>query len=315
MENRPMFPHAIDSTMLASFRSCPQLMFRQYIEHWKPRVESVHLIAGAAFAKGIEKAREAFFVDGKSARESEGEGLKALLISYGNFECPSDSAKSPERMAGALEYYFDQYPLGQDGTSPLSFPNGKRAIEFSFATPLPINHPETGDPLLYTGRADMIADFAGGSYVFDEKTTSQLGASWSRQWELRSQFTAYCWASRLAGIPVDGAIVRGVSILKTKYETQQVITYRPDWEVDRWLGQTVRDLQRMIEAWKTGYWDYSLDHACAEYGGCGFRQICKSQTPENWLPIYFEKKVWDPLLKKEMSVEEYEKSWEAGVGK
>lgn len=54
---RPMFPHAIDSTMLATFRSCPQKFFRQYIQHWKPKTESVHLIAGGAFAAGIEAAR------------------------------------------------------------------------------------------------------------------------------------------------------------------------------------------------------------------------------------------------------------------
>ena len=306
---RPMFPHAIDSTMLASFRSCPQLMFRQYIEHWKPRVESVHLIAGGAFAKGIEKAREAFFVQGLSADESMGVGLQALLAAYGDFSCPPESPKSAQRMAGALEFYFSEYPLGADGTNPLAFPDGRRAIEFSFAEPLPINHPVTGDPILYSGRADMIAEFAGGTYVFDEKTTSQLGPSWSRQWDLRSQFTAYCWASGKAKIPVQGAIVRGVSILKSKYETQQVLTYRQDWEIERWLAQTVRDITRMIQAWQTGIWDWSLDHACAEYGGCILRQVCKAKTPEDWLPVYFEKRVWDPLLRKELSVEEYEKSW------
>ena len=33
---KPMFPHAVDSTMLATFRSCPQKFFRQYVQHWKP---------------------------------------------------------------------------------------------------------------------------------------------------------------------------------------------------------------------------------------------------------------------------------------
>ena len=47
---KPIFPHAVDSTMLATFRSCPQKFFRQYVEHWKPKAESVHLVAGGAFA-------------------------------------------------------------------------------------------------------------------------------------------------------------------------------------------------------------------------------------------------------------------------
>ena len=167
----------------------------------------------------------------------------------------------------------------------------------------------TGQPLLYTGRADMIADFAGGRYVFDEKTTSQLGQTWLNQWELRSQFTGYIWAARQANIETQGAIVRGISILKTKYDTLQVITNRSPWEIDRWLVQVTRDAQRMIRCWEEEWWDYSLDNACTEYGGCSLRSVCKSPDPETWLPMYFEPKVWDPLARKEMTVEEWEKNW------
>ena len=300
------FPMAIDSTILGTFRSCPQKAFRQYIEHWKPQSESVHLVAGGAFADGIEAARRAYYEQGKNAEDSVAEGLQRLITKYGDFECPPESGKSLERTAGALEFYFNSYPLGHDGATPLTFPDGRRGIEFSFAQPLPINHPVSGDPLLYTGRSDMIAEFAGGVYIYDEKTTSQLGASWSKQWEMRSQFTGYCWAAKQFGIDAAGVIIRGVSILKTKYDTQQAITYRTPYEVDRWVDQTCRDIERMIVAWKQGHWDYNLDHACAEYGGCSLVPVCKSSSPEDWLGMYFQKRVWDPLLKKEVSVEEYE---------
>jgi hypothetical protein len=61
--------------------------------------------------------------------------------------------------------------------------------------------------------------------------------------------------------------------------------------------------------WEAGWWDYALDHACAEYGGCSMVQVCKSPNPETWLPMYFTQRVWDPLLRKEMTVAEYEESW------
>ena len=192
---------------------------------------------------------------------------------------------------------------------PVTFPDGRRGIEFSFAEPLPFHHPVTGDPILYTGRSDMVANFAGGIYVVDEKTTSSLGASWPRQWEMRAQFSGYLWALRRIGVEPAGAIVRGVSILKTKYDTMQAITYRSPYELERWEKQTCRDLARMQRMWEEGWWDYALDHACAEYGGCSMTQVCKSSDPETWLPSYFEKRVWDPLLRKEMTVEEYEASW------
>jgi hypothetical protein len=240
---RPYFPVAIDSTLLAAFRSCPQRAFRQYIEHWKPATDSVHLIAGGAFADGIETARRMFFEQGAPGPDAVAGGLKTLIERYGDFECPPDSGKSLERTAGALEFYFENYPLGGDGATPITFADGRRGIEFSFAEPLPINHPVTGEPLLYTGRSDMIAEAFQGVYIFDEKTTSSLGPSWSKQWDMRSQFTGYCWAAKQSGLNPSGVCVRGISILKTKYDTQQVVTYRSPYEIDRWLGQVVRDIR------------------------------------------------------------------------
>lgn len=306
---RPMFPNTVDSTIIGTMRSCQRKGFYQYIQHWKPKAQSVHLVAGGAFASGIEAARRAFYVDGHSPEMSEGIGLSSLISHYGDFECPADSAKSLERMCGALEFYFFHYPLGADGANPITLPGGKRGIEFSFAEPLPILHPVTGDPILYTGRSDMIAERAGGIYIYDEKTTSSLGASWGKQWEMRSQFTGYAWAAAQQGIKTAGSIVRGVSILKTKYDTLEVPTYRTQYEIDRWYDQLLRDLKRMISSWEEGYWDFNLEGACNDYGGCPFTRVCKSETPEDWLPIYFEKKVWDPLARRELSEKEFETSW------
>ena len=310
---RPFFPVAIDSTTLAAFRSCPQRAYRQYMEHWKPAAESVHLIAGGAFADGIEQARRCFYEQGTSAEDAVAMGLQALITKYGDFECPPDSAKSLERTAGALEFYFENYPLGEDGAVPIRFADGRHGIEFSFAQPLPINHPVTGDPILYTGRSDMVAEAFGGTYIYDEKTTSALGPSWSKQWEMRSQFTGYCWAAQEFGLNPTGVVVRGVSILKTKYDTQQVISYRSPYEIDRWLHQTCRDIERMIQCWNEGYWDFNLDHACSEYGGCAFQSICKSSDPEAWLKTYFVKRVWNPLARKEQTIEEYEQEMQGWV--
>lgn len=306
---RPMFPHTVDSTILSAFRSCRQKFFRQYVEHWKPQSPSVHLIAGGAFAAGIESARNTYYVNGGTAEDAEASGLAALIRHYGDFQCPDDSAKSLERMCGALEFYFSHYPLGADGANPITLPSGRRGIEFSFAEPLEILHPVTGAPILYTGRSDMIAERAGGIYVYDEKTTSSLGATWPRQWEMRSQFTGYIWAAAQQGIKVDGAMVRGIAILKTMYNHMECPTYRTRYEVERWHDQTLRDIADMIRCWESGYWDYNLDGACTEYGGCSFVKICKSSDPEAFLPVYFEQRVWDPLLRKETSVADYEASW------
>lgn len=299
------FPQVIDSTTIAAFRSCPQKAFRQYFQHWKPQGESVHLIAGGAFAAGLEAARTAYYADGWDMSSAEAMGIKALVEKYGDFQCPEDSVKSLERMVGALEYYFTRYPLDTDPAKPAKFTNGRLGIELSFSEPLPVAHPVTGNPILFAGRSDMVCEFAGGIYIEDDKTTSQLGATWSKQWDLRSQFTGYCWAARQSNIPVTGVLVRGVSILKTKYDTQQALTYRANWEMDRWLAQVVRDIERMKVAWETGYWDYALDEACTQYGGCSLQRVCKSESPDTWLPMYFTPRVWNPLLREEETLGTY----------
>ena len=317
----PLFPGIIDSSMLSAFRACPYKAYLSYIEHWKPKFESVHLVAGGAFAKGIEIARKEFFENGADRETAEALGLSALITAYGSFDCPSESAKSLPRMVGALGFYFSNYPLGNDGAEPITLPSGRRGIEFSFIEPLDIHHPTTGDPILFSGRADMVASFAGGTYCFDEKTTSQLGAKWSDQWDLRSQFTSYCWAGRRLGVPTQGAIVRGVSILKTKYETAQAITYRADWELDRWEELMYRQLRKMLDCYcQQEYdqdldgscvrggnpWDRNTDSACNDYGGCAFRKVCKAKNPYEVLTQDFVRRVWDPVSHREVPIEIWE---------
>jgi hypothetical protein len=150
----------------------------------------------------------------------------------------------------------------------------------------------------------MIVEMINGIFVHDDKTTGSLGASWPRQWEMRGQFSGYCWAAKESGIKVDGMLVRGVAILKSTYNHAQHITYRPDWEVQRWLMQSLADLQRMIECWESGYFDYNLGEACNEYGGCMFTDVCKKPNPDEWLPVYYKRRQWNPLTREEKEIED-----------
>jgi hypothetical protein len=207
-------------------------------------------------------------------------------------------------MLGALAFYFSQYPLGADSAKPHRLPSNKLGIEFSFVEPLDIDHPE-GPPLLYCGRFDAIMDFAGGIWGCDEKTTSSLGASWSRQWDLRSQFTAYTWGARQHDIPLEGFIVRGVSILKTKYDTQQALTYRPAWLIELWYENLMADLTSMQQMWESDRWRMNLDDSCNAYGGCPFKKVCMSPPAEQkvWLHQGFTKRRWDPVTRTETQFE------------
>lgn len=291
------FPEAIDSSMRAAFVACPHKFFYEHIWQIAPASPNRHLHAGASFARGLEVARKVFFEGRGSKEDAEIEGFKAFILAYGEFEVADGETKGFADMLGALDYYFEQYPIDTDPIRPVITPLGA-AVEFTFALEIPnTRHPETGNPLLYFGRFDQLCSFNDTLFVEDDKTASQLGASWANQWELRSQLTGYCWAARQYGYSVQGAIVRGISILKTGYGNAQEITYRPQWQIDRWLHQLQRDVGRMLDCWREQYWDYTLDGACSHYGGCAYLSLCKSANPENWLVPDYQRREWNPMVK------------------
>jgi hypothetical protein len=288
------FPRVLDATMIAAW-GCPRRFEYAHLRRYGAAGgTSIHLRAGAAYAKGLEVARKAY-CSGQSPSRCLLLGTEALIKEYGDAD-PLGTAKSLDRMVGALEFYFDRYPLDKDGAR-ISLIHEVPCVEWSFAIPLPFEHPDTGEPLLYAGRTDAIVDFVGGRYALDDKTTSQLGESWSKQWTLRSQFTGYAWAASTLGIKLAGVIVRGVSILKTKYDTAQAIVNEPEWKIAQWLNHRDHAIQGMLEAYQNGYFDAALDEKCNEYGGCMFKPVCEvpPANREAWLDTNYTENEWSPI--------------------
>jgi len=296
------FPPVIDSSMRSEFVSCPHSFFRRYIQGLQLPHRSVHLHFGSCFADGIATFRKEFYGGSRPHIDDALQAATATIIrSWGDFpEEVEGSAKSLYRCVGALEAYIAQYPPATDHVKPL-IENGTIHTEFNFALPLPILHPETDEPLLYAGRFDMLGDMAGLKVIEDDKTTSQLGATWGQQWRLRGQFTGYAWGASEFGHRIDGIVVRGISILRTQYGHAEIIEQRPQWMIDAWKNQLHRDIYRMIDCWKvyslTGKptsFDQNLDSTCSAYGGCQFLDLCTSADPDRWLPNY-DTTSYDPL--------------------
>lgn len=306
-----MFPRLLDSTAVADFRSCPQKFLRAHVENLTPaQGKSTDLVAGGAYASGIEVYRRLRYL-GESHDFALAQSFRAMSVAWADFDPPPDHQKSFPNMVGALIYATEvAWPWESDHLRLLTLAGPQDpAIEFTFAIPLPIDNPDTGDPLIYAGRFDAIVSYQGALFGLDDKTTSKLGPQWARQWDLRSQFTGYTWAAHQFGIPLQGFVVRGISILTghtdpsepkarkdLPYSHLQVITYRPQWLIDRWYSQLLLDIERMILCYQKGYWDYDLDTACTLYSGCPFQPLCLTPNPEAWLADYTTRE-WDPLAK------------------
>jgi hypothetical protein len=279
-------------------------------------------MAGAAFAKGLEVWRMAYLqggydmpVFGEVMTETGVEerqidtkwiecrdqhdalelGLEALMLAYDDSVETFGSAKTLDRMCGALEFYADRYPLDDPEHGTVAIIGGKPAVEWNFALPLPVLHPDTGEPLIFCGRLDVVLDIFSGRYLTDDKTTSSLGASWPNQWEMRGQFVGYAWAARELGLQVDGTLVRGVSILKTKYETAQKPVHQPGWKIDEWLSAVTHKLEYAKVLYAQHANVAAFGEPCNEYGGCEFRDICQARDHAGWLESNFVERNWNPL--------------------
>jgi hypothetical protein len=289
------FPTTIDSTMMNAWKQCELKFMREFIWGLTPHSTSPDLHAGGAIAFGIEVTRKAFYGEKLTADSALAKGIKEFTEFWGDYEAPEKHNKSYERCLVALEAYFNEYPLATDAIQPY-MSKGKPAVEYTFAIPLEINNPDTGEPLFYSGRFDMLGIWHDMLWIIDEKTTKSLGAAFAKKWGLRSQFLGYTWASKQHGFDCVGAIVRGIGILKTKIDFMQIPITIPDWMIEKWHEQLLYQIQKMIDVYKSGVWQPNFDEACTQYGGCLFNSLCISKNPGPWYNDYHIRK-WDPLAK------------------
>lgn len=307
------FPTQIDSTMLATFDSCPQKFFIEYFLHLAPTGRSPDLHAGGAFATALEHTRRALYMHDLPLADAILPGLRAFMQYWGDYEPPEDHPKSRTNTFNAVLDYFAEYPPAQDPVQPYINEAGEPAVEFTFAEPTEILHPETQQPILHVGRFDMLGVYNKSLLaVVDEKTTKALGAMWAKQWMMRGQFIGYCRAAQRAGFDCSTAIIRGIAIQKTQYKHMQVIESFPRWQIERWWDETQRKIAQMIDYWHmTKYiiehngldyekihrmWPYSYGDACSSYGGCSFAHLCTVERPSEWYDNY-SLRFWDPLKK------------------
>jgi len=295
MTERPDFPGFIDSTARKDFVACDMLGYYRHFLHLRPKGQNIHLHFGGCLAKGLEMFRRSFYGKEESFDESLKAGAEAILLQWGDMVPPEKSKKTMSACVVSLYDYFIEYPPAEDPIKPWMFEGGP-AVEFTFALPIPgTKHPQTSEPILYTGRFDMLAKYNDAAFVCDEKTATSLGMSWANGWRLASQITGYIWAAKQFGHSVQGAVIRGISPQARGIKHQMVIEQRADWMIDRWLAQLRRDIEKMIRSWETGLWDYNLDGSCASYGGCPYLPLCLSKNPMQGVETDYEVVIWDPL--------------------
>lgn len=294
-------PPYIDSSMMVAFRSCPRKFYYEYIQCLRPRGRKVDLVAGGAFAAGLEAAYVARFAYGRSEHEAYQAAYRAFASSWGDFDDVEGHTKSFARTFQAVLDYFTIYPFDTDHVRPMLRHDGHPSFEFSFAVPLTDDrfprHPD-GGPFLFTGRFDAFGHLDGRLVIRDEKTSGRAPSRrWSDQWNLRNQFMLYCWAAQQSGYPVDTVVVRGITIQKTQFHHVEAIKIYPNFLVERAVDQLARDLHRLVDCYRSNYFDFNFGDTCNAYGSpCAFTDPCSTFDPTVWFTDY-DRERWNPLLR------------------
>lgn len=219
---RAGFPKVLDSTMLLK-SACPAKFFYEHCLHLHPSQKSIHLHAGGAFAHGVEYVRRAFYIKKLPLDEALFEGWREFINYWGDYDAPENSYKDFSNVSAALFDYFHQYNPNNDYVQPLIKQNGEPAVEFTFSIPLPIDHPDTKEPLVYAGRCDMVGTYQNATCIVDEKTTYTFPADWARVFAMRGQFIGYCLHPQHEVLTRSGW--KGIALLK---EGEEICIYCDD---------------------------------------------------------------------------------------
>jgi hypothetical protein len=315
----PDFPEVWDSTIRASFANCMRKGYWEFIRNLRKSESNIDLLFGSAFAKAMEVARKSYYVHGRPAYAAQIDGIIAATNIWerenGDEVVPHKGDAANKTYAGlvdAIDSYFQRWPLDTDELRPLALPNGELFIEKTFAFPIDgTAHPRTGKPIIYGGRLDMLSVWKDADLCIgvDEKTTTRLGDSWSNRWLLRAQFTGYCKGAEIYGYRVRHFHIRGIGIMKNDIAFAENIQTRKPWQIDSWLSQTRRDINRAIRTYQRmclepelglhTYWDQNLDAVCTLYNKpCSYIDLCASEKPERWIHNY-DDVVWNPLADRE----------------
>lgn len=319
MALQSFFPQPLTSSMLMTFDACELKGVRSYIQHLRDvgDAPSTHLVAGGAFAKGLEVARKAYYDDKETETDAEILGTQALIDYYGDHQ-PTRKTKSLDNMIAALDLYFGEYPLSCMGDAPIRLPSGKHAIEHSFLAELPFKHPDLKEetPLLIAGRADAIIEHGGKLWLLDEKTTGmQFGRNWASSWATRGQFTTYSLYFKRQGLDIAGVCVRGVYLGSSRIDFQECYSSRSSWQLEIWEKQLHKKIARWLQQykdWKNSggapvgeFFDGAWNEACnAYFSTCAFQDFCLYKNFEASTSAS-EQVFWRPMHQDYLPLEDY----------
>lgn len=311
MDYAASFPEVVSSSTIGAYQSCPRQFMYSHILNLKPKATNIHLNAGGALASALNVFRHNFYgthslykgdIDSSLAL-----ALEDLIKYFGEHvgtASPSEwdtldlLPKGLPNLVVCLVAYIETFnPFDPHALHPYVDEEGKVWAEQNFAIPTQVMHPETGMPLLYSGRTDWIGVHNGYLYVMDEKTTGQMGAKWSNQWNLRGQFIGYTLGFGASMPNLAGTWVRGICLLKDTIKMAEHPVGVGRWLIREWWQDMNYLLEDMVRDWKRSHFRADRNKSCTGYSGCTYMTLCSkpAEHRKSFSVPVFDVAKYDPM--------------------
>lgn len=264
----------LDNFALSNHQACPAKYDLRIRKGWQVRSKSAALGFGGAIHAGLADRYR-----GGSLHSSLSAIHSAWPVSH-----PVDDYRDLNKALRVMEEYADEYP--RETFDVVGFPEVPM-IEIPFSIQLTQDDgtpvlTDGGQEIFYGGIFDGLVEWTGQVYVFEHKSTSQLGDYYFDQFKPNNQITGYVWAAtQLTGRPVAGAVINAIGVYKvgkTKFKRQ--ITSRSADDLRAWVTNIQASASEIEWHEKRGYWP-QRNVSCTQFGRCEFHQVHVLANPHD----------------------------------
>lgn len=310
----------IDNSTLETFTTCArQAMYFAGLKR-QGNGERVALKFGGIAHKVLEARYRAATSMYAQSPEVERVMVATAEKEYATWQPPMDDFRNYSCMIELIQRYGLEYPF--ENFDIVKTPAGVPMVEVPFALKLgtltidadlpvrqsdgqiSVRHVGTIN-LVWTGKIDIGAQLDNRLYIWDHKTTSVMGPSYFKEFDLSHAMIGYSWATeQILGRPVYGYVINAIGVRKpTKtgkaFEFVRQTYVLDRWKVDEWVTDTLHLVADFVENIRRGYAPKCTKWCFGKYGECQFFRVCSLPPEQREFMLYqtteFGDVTWSPL--------------------
>jgi PD-(D/E)XK nuclease superfamily protein len=296
----------VDATMISTFRSCEEKYNKRMEQYLVSKFNNGAIGSGLAYHEGGAAFRQAR-KSGLSLEEAYNVGLFKLRDSYPKFmpvEFISGPIPDERRSLPNLERIFEAWCL-YEAKQNFKYLYVEQSGGISLGS---IERSDRIYDIIYSIIIDAIVEMQGCVFVDDIKTTTMnITQAYKDSFRLSQQIMGYTIAAaELLKQPIYGGMISVVWFQKEaksgkgkpveEYFHTVPITFTKSQQ-DEWHTNTLRTVNKILDARESGEWQMDLGDSCKAYNGCTYKQVCWSspELREGIIKMDFEKATWTPL--------------------